>query len=343
METKILKAYDVINDSAAIDIAAAAVKNGECIVLPTETVYGIGANALDKNAVKKIFAAKHRPADNPLILHVSGVQMWESLVQNLNNTARDLMEKFMPGPLTIILKRSSIVPDIVSAALDTVAVRMPSHKIALEIIKRSGVPIAAPSANISGKPSPTCAGHCIEDMCGKVKVILDSGKCGIGVESTVISLVNENPVLLRPGYITVQQLREFVPDLIVDKGVENHVEENSAVSSPGMKYKHYSPDAQVVVVHANAQELAQYLVGEKKTGDFALVFEGQEEIMPIKAVNYGRYDDSASQAKKLFAALRKLDKLNAKRIFALSPKKDGIGLAVYNRLIRSAGFREIWL
>ncbi len=339
VDTKII--YNAKDAAPLPEELFAAVKNGELAVIPTETVYGLAANGLDENAVANIFAAKGRPSDNPLILHISDIAMWETLVTNIPNNARRLAEKFWPGPLTIILPKSEIVPLKSSGGLSTVAVRMPMHPIAQKIIKATSLPLAAPSANISGKPSPTKLEHCISDMMGKVSYIVDGGDCALGVESTVIDMSGETAVILRPGSISPEQIAEVIGEVIVDEAVLSPLSNGDAPLSPGMKYMHYSPNAQVYIVKGSLEAFSSYLKDVSAEGSYAMVFDGEEEAVPLPSVSYGGKENYSSQANRLFASLRKLDKPEIKYIYVRSPAKDGIGLAVYNRLIRAAGFNII--
>lgn len=337
METKILKATE---DS--IEQAVAIIKSGGVVGLPTETVYGLGANALDSSAVEKIFEAKGRPKDNPMIVHISCIDEVYSLVEKFPEKAKLLAEKYWPGPLTIIMPKSDKVPDRTSGNLDTVAVRMPSHPVMREVIKKSGCPIAAPSANLSGSPSPTNAKYVFDDMNGRIPLILDGGECEVGLESTVITLAGEKPRLLRPGGITPEQLEEVLGEIQIDKAVKSKLEENAEASSPGMKYKHYAPKIKVVIIKADTEKYIEYvsLHGENSA---ALCFEDEKEKMSVPCVTYGRSDDSSSQAKRLFDALRELDETGKEIAYAHCPSDEGVGLAVYNRLLRSAGFEVIEL
>lgn len=331
------------NDENGITETAQILKNGGIAAIPTETVYGLAANALDPEAVKKIFAAKGRPQDNPLIVHISEFDEIYPLVKFVPDSAKALAERFWPGPLTIILPKSGIIPDAVSAGLDTVAVRMPSHPIANKIIKAAGVPLAAPSANSSGLPSPTRVEHVIDDMMGKIDAIVDGGECDIGVESTVITLAGGVPRLLRPGGVTLEELRDVLGEVEVDPAVTDKLEENAVAASPGMKYKHYAPKAQVYIVKGTLPSFRCFTDYEKQDGDYAVCFDGEEDKIKIPCISYGKESSAKTQAHRLFAILRQADKLGAKRVFVRCPSLKGVGLAVYNRLIRAAAFRVITL
>ncbi len=317
-------------------------KDGGTAIIPTETVYGLSANGLSSKAVTSIFTAKGRPSDNPLILHISSLDMWETLVEEIPDKALKLAKHFWPGPLTIILKKSPLVPMETSGGLDTVAVRMPSHPVALSVIKSCGLPLAAPSANISGKPSPTRLDHCTKDMMGRVDYIIDGGSCDFGVESTVINMVGDTPIILRPGAITGEEISQLLGcQVMVDNAVTAPLSQDTAPSSPGMKYTHYSPKAQVILVDGSLASFIDYVKDNNATGVYALVFDGEEELMDCPTASYGSAVDSLSQAKLLFDALRSLDRDEVNTIYVRCPSKEGVGLAVYNRLIRAAGFKTI--
>lgn len=337
MKTEILKATE-----ESIEKAVAIIKNGGVVGLPTETVYGLGANAFDSSAVEKIFEAKGRPKDNPMIVHVSSIDEVYPLVKEFPENAKKLAEKYWPGPLTIIMPKSDKVPARTSGNLDTVAVRMPSHPVMRKVIEKSGCPIAAPSANLSGSPSPTNAKYVFDDMDGRIELIIDGGECEVGLESTVITLATEKPRLLRPGGITPEQLEEVLGEIVIDKAVKSKLEENAKAASPGMKYKHYAPKIRVVIIKADREKYAEYVSSHSENAA-ALCFEDDVESISVPAVTYGRSDDSSSQAKRLFDALRELDETGKEIAYAHCPSDEGVGLAVYNRLLRSAGFEVVEL
>lgn len=335
MDTKLLK--DNIED---ITVAAQIINDGGLVAMPTETVYGLAANALDGNAVKKIFQAKGRPMDNPLIVHVSSAKMAVDLklYKEFTQEAQLLAEKFWPGPLTIILPKGDCIPDEVSAGLDTVAVRCPSHKVARTLIEKSKKPLAAPSANISGKPSPTSAEHCINDLMGKVEAILDGGECEVGVESTVITLATNPPKLLRPGGVTLEQLENVLGEVEVDDAVLNKLEDGKVAASPGMKYKHYAPKAQVYLVRG--KKFVDFVNRDIDQNTAVVCFDEDEKLINGITYKIGSRKDYKSHAHKIFDVLRKIDKEeNINKVFAPLPRTDGVSLAVYNRLIRSSAFR----
>lgn len=328
------------------DIAQAGeiLRNGGLVAVPTETVYGLAANALDGQAVAKIFKAKGRPQDNPLIVHISELSQWNFLVSEIPPQAMALAEAYWPGPLTIILPKSDIIPDEVSAGLDTVAVRYPSMRTTRKIIDAAGVPLAAPSANLSGSPSPTCAKHTMNDMNGRIDAVLDGGDCNFGVESTVVTLAGDVPRLLRPGAVTPEDLREVLGEIEIDEAVMGKLKEGVKAASPGMKYKHYSPKAEVTIIKSDFEEFCRLAeeIKDKETV-FALCFDGEENKIPLKCVTYGREDDSLTQSHRLFTALRELDEQGARVVYARCPSTEGVGMAVYNRLLRAAGFNVIEL
>ncbi len=333
MKTRYLNA----EDPGAVNEAAEILRNGGLVAVPTETVYGLAANALDGKAVSRIFEAKGRPQDNPLIVHVSSLDEIPPLVSEVDPRVYDLAEAFWPGPLTVIMKKSELIPDEVCAGLDTVAIRMPSHPVARAVIKASGVPLAAPSANASGKPSPTRASHVRDDLDGKIECILDAGECSIGVESTVITLVTDPPTLLRPGGVTPEELESVLGKINISHAVYESLGEGEKAQSPGMKYKHYAPAARVTLIKGSFDKYEKYLKAHK-TGICAVCFEGEGKHFPV-SVEYGRADDSLTQARSIFDALRKVDETGCDEAFVRCPCADGVGLAVYNRLLRSSAFR----
>ena len=325
------------------DIAAAGeiLRNGGLAAMPTETVYGLAANALDSEAVAKIFKAKGRPQDNPLIVHITRLEQMNSLVSEIPDAALTLAAEFWPGPLTMILPKSDIVPDEVTCGLDSVGIRMPSHKVAQALINAAGVPLAAPSANLSGKPSPTTAEHVAVDMNGRIDAIVDGGSCEVGVESTVVSLCGERPLLLRPGAVTPEMIAEAVGCCDVSHAVLEELGEQEKAESPGMKYKHYAPETEVIIVRGTFEEYARYCRENALEDDWALCFEGEGDILAMAHVEYGAENDLLSQARGLFGALRHLDEMKARRAFARCCEPSGVGLAVYNRLLRAAAFRVV--
>ena len=343
METKILKVASIFENPDELQQAADILAQGGLVAFPTETVYGLGANGLNEDAVRAIYRAKGRPSDNPLILHICDMEMLPQLAREVPSAAVRLALEFWPGPLTMVLPKTSQVPDAVSGGLDTVAIRFPGNLIARELIRRCGKPVAAPSANLSGSPSPTTAQHCIDDLMGRVDAIVDGGICGVGLESTVISLAGEVPTVLRPGGITVEQLRKVLGDVQVDPAVTHPMAEGQKAASPGMKYKHYAPKARVILVDGNQADFAGYVNERKADGVFALCFSEDIAALEVPAVCYGGDQRPGEQAHALFDALRRLDDQNAQLVFAHCPNQDGLGLAVYNRLLRAAAFDVVRL
>ena len=334
-DTLLLSAAD---GQQALQKAGQLIRQGGLVAFPTETVYGLGANALDPQAVRGIFAAKGRPQDNPLIIHLEDASQTALYAKNIPPVYYQLCEQFSPGPLTIILPKRENIPLETSGGLDTVAVRIPSHPVARQIIHWAGVPVAAPSANLSGSPSPTTAEHCINDLWGRVDAIVDGGACSVGLESTVLSLAGERPVLLRPGAVTPQMLRPFLPDLQLHEAITHRLREGQTAASPGMKYKHYAPKAQITILDADSREFVEYVNHHREDGLFALCLEEDLAGLQVPAISLGADDED--QARRLFAALRELDRRGAKKVYARCPDKEGAGLAVYNRLIRAAAYHE---
>lgn len=340
MLTEVINCENSI-DKDGIKRAAELLREGKLVVIPTETVYGLAANALDEKAVANIFTAKGRPQDNPLIVHVASKDWLPRYAAEIPESAKKLMDAFWPGPLTIILKKLPVIPSIVSAGLDTAGFRCPSHPIAHAIIEEAGIPLAAPSANLSGKPSPTLASHVLQDLDGRVSAVVDGGSCGVGVESTVITLADGHPRILRPGGVTPEQIKDVLGEVFIDRAVTHKVSMGEIVASPGMKYKHYAPKAHVSIINAPLDKMAEFVNERAKDGVAVLCFEGEQNRFNVQCVTYGQSDDGASQAQRLFDALRELDEIGAKTVYARCPSLDGIGLAVYNRLLRAAGFEII--
>ena len=338
MQTLLLSA----KDTCTPEIAAELIKAGELVAIPTETVYGLGANGLDEAAVATIFQAKGRPQDNPLILHISGPEQMERFCHSIPQAAYDLAEAFWPGPLTIVLPARDVVPRRTTGGLSTVAVRCPDCDVTREIIRLSGVPIAAPSANISGKPSTTTAEHVRHDHEGRIAAIVDGGPCRVGVESTIIDLTDDMPRLLRPGGIGPEELTAVIGECIIDKAVVSAVDKDEVVKAPGMKYRHYAPDCQVVIVEGDLPAAEHYIRSQWRSGNRVLCFE---EELPFFAdlapLAYGRKDNIDSLLAGLFAALRELDDPSIGRVFAREPQGSGRALAVQNRLGKAAGFYRV--
>lgn len=342
MDTKVIK-VDTENFEEALLAAKTIIEAGGVVGIPTETVYGLAANAYDSAAVAKIFEAKGRPQDNPLIVHVCDYIMMSEVVKSAPESAIRLAKEFWPGPLTMIMPKSDNISDTVTCGLDTVAVRMPSHHVALELIRTCGVPLAAPSANVSGYPSTTTAQHVLEDLNGRIPLILDGGPCEVGIESTVISLTGDKPLILRPGIISLTEIKTVLPDAEIAPEVFREVGNNEKVSSPGLKHKHYSPKASVIVIEGDTEQFTQYVNEHNELQSFALCFFGEQDKISIPSVAYGGRNDVCSQARMLFSALRTLDKMNARVIYAHAPSENDESLGVMNRMIRAAGFKVVRL
>ena len=339
METKYLTEKDLPQ-------AAEIIRRGGLVGIPTETVYGLGANGLDPKAVSRIFEAKGRPQDNPLILHITDVSWLERYCKEIPLTAYKLAEAYWPGPMTMILPRKDMVPDAVTAGLDTVGMRCPSHILCHELIRLADVPIAAPSGNTSGRPSPTTADHMREDMDGKIDAIVDGGPCSVGVESTIIDLTCTPPRLLRPGGISLEQLRAVLGQVDVDPAVTRLLGAGEKPKAPGMKYRHYAPKAPVTVVSGDPKTAAEYIAAHAAPEDGVICFD---EFMPLftsrtgtrPVMDLGPAGDKEEQARHIFDALRSFDHTQVAVIWAQCPDTEGIGLAITNRLNKAAGFQII--
>lgn len=339
MQTELLTA-----SAEGIARAGNLLRRGEVVGIPTETVYGLAANALDAAAVKRIFEAKGRPSDNPLIVHIAARAQLEALVAEIPAAAERLASLWWPGPLTMIFKKAACIPSVVSGGLDTVAVRLPAHPAARAIIEAAGCPLAAPSANRSGSPSPTGAAHVMADMEGRIAAIVDGGRSDVGVESTVVDMTHGVPRLLRPGGITVEMLREAVGEVEVDPAVTAMLEAGAVAASPGMKYKHYAPRANVTLVRGTAADYAAFVNAHAGTGVAAMCFDGEEAALSVPYRTYGAREDAAAQAQRVFDVLRGWDEdPTVTQVYAACPSAGGLGLAVYNRLLRAAEFEVIAL
>lgn len=339
MNTKRLTQHD-------IEEAAAILRDGGLLGIPTETVYGLGANGLNEKAVAHIFEAKGRPQDNPLILHIPDASWLERYCKEIPLTAYQLAKAYWPGPMTMILKRKDIVPNAVTAGLDTVGMRCPAHPLCREIIAASGVPVAAPSGNTSGRPSPTTAQHMLEDMDGKINAIVDGGPCSVGVESTIIDLTETPARLLRPGGITLEQLEAVLGEVAVDPAVTRLMGAGEQPKAPGMKYRHYAPKAPVTVVTGDPKKSAEYIAAHAGAEDgiicfdeFLPLFTRRSETRPV--MDLGPAGDKEEQARHIFDALRSFDHTSVPAIWAQCPYTTGIGLAIANRLNKAAGFHII--
>ena len=334
--------WEKMTNTEELKVVCNLIRNGEIIIFPTETVYGIGANALDANAVGKIFAAKGRPSDNPLIVHLADRNKIQEVAQDITEVEQELIDNFMPGPFTLILKRKPIIPDIVTAGLDTVAIRIPENIIAKGIITYSGVPIAAPSANISGKPSGTKIEDIRKELEGKVSAIVDGGETKIGIESTVVKVIDEVPVVLRPGKITPEQIDAVIGRVRIDKNILGTLNKDEVAESPGMKYKHYAPETSCKLVYCK-DELDQifYLKKFIKQYDGDVVVIGVEEhkeklfLDDQRFISVGKKDNLEDYARNIFSALRRADKIKSSKIIIEGVKMEGLGYAIMNRLIRT--------
>jgi L-threonylcarbamoyladenylate synthase len=344
MNTKVVIIDENNINKDSMDEAGKVIREGGLVAFPTETVYGLGANALDENAVRKIFAAKGRPQDNPLIVHVADFNI-NPYVKNMTNIAEELVQRFWPGPLTIILNKSDLIPDVTSAGLRTIGLRMPSNIIAKELIQSAGVPIAAPSANISGRPSPTEVSRCIEDLDGKINFILGGGRSEVGLESTIVDCTVDPPCVLRPGGITLQMLREVNSSIYIDPAVMEKPSENFKPKAPGMKYRHYAPKAPLKIIQgdlkktiAKINEIVQNNIGEKKEVGILATDETMNQYPKGKVISVGSRKEMGTISKNLFEALRTFDDYGVDVILSESFDEEEIGIAIMNRLKKSAGF-----
>lgn len=327
---------------ARLTQAAAILRRGGLVGIPTETVYGLGANGLDPAAVADIFRAKGRPQDNPLILHIPSADWLERYCRDIPPAAYDLARRFWPGPLTMVLKRRELVPDVVTAGLDTVGMRCPDSALTRQLIAAVDAPIAAPSGNTSGRPSPTTAKAMLEDMDGRIDAILDGGPCSVGVESTIVDLTAQPPRLLRPGGVTLEELRQVLGEVAVDEAVTRLMSTNEKPRAPGMKYRHYAPKAPVTVVRGEPEATARYIKDHLDSGVGVICFEDYVNLFPgCPLRSLGPREDIDEQARRLFEALRWFDSQAVTAIWAQSPRDDGLGLAVTNRLNKAAGFHIV--
>ncbi len=337
METRLLN-----TDDASIAEAGAVLRRGGLAAFPTETVYGLGANTFDAEAVKSIYSAKGRPGDNPLIVHIASLDTVNELARDISETAQALIHAFMPGPFTIILKKKPSVPDAVTAGMDTVAIRFPANETAQRLIRAAGVPIAAPSANLSGKPSPTKVQHVIDDMTGRIDVIINGGVCNVGVESTIVDASRDVPVLLRPGGITYEEITDVAPDAVIDNNILRSIKNGEQPLCPGMKYKHYAPDAEVIVVEGDLKAVKQKITELLKnhTGKPCGVLTMSDNAYDSAVILHGGMTNR-EYARTLFDNLREFDRLGIDYVFAEFESRDGYGLAVKNRLYKAAAQRVI--
>ena len=342
----LIKEIDVNKpDKDLIAVFASMLASGKTVIFPTETVYGLGANALDEEAAAKIYQAKGRPSDNPLLVHVADKEDVYGLVENIDDRAKLLMDKFWPGPLTIVFKKKDIIPARTSGGLDTVAIRMPSDQVARNLIRQAGVPIAAPSANISGRPSPTKPEHIIRDMDGRVDGILVGGSCNYGVESTIVDLSGDVAMVLRPGSITLEMLGEVLGQVNLDPSLKNK-DDNIRAKAPGMKYKHYSPQAQVYIVRAGDQEdfarrVDELCLDNAKKGLKTGVLTRSSDQHPYQAQVFDLGESDAEVAKNLFDSLISLDRESIDIAYVPYFEEKGLGVAIMNRLKKAAAYRII--
>lgn len=344
METKVAIIKDINTDIRFIEEAGKVIRNGGTVAFPTETVYGLGANALDDEAVKKIFIAKGRPQDNPLIIHVSTKEISE-LVKDVPEVAQKIIDKFWPGPLTVILEKKDIIPNVTSANLKTIGIRMPNSEIALKLIELAERPIAAPSANISGRPSPTEVERCVEDLNGRVDYIIGGESSDIGVESTIVDCTVNPPLVLRPGGITLEMLKEINPEIELDKALKSKPNDDFKPKAPGMKYKHYAPNAHLKIIKGKNEKTIE-IINEivenyiEKGNDVAILTtnENLNKFNNGKVISLGSENDLKEIAKNLFEALRKCDDLGVQYILCQGFEENGVGLAIMNRLNKAAGY-----
>ena len=350
MDTKIIKLQqlDQAEADAAYAEAAEVIRKGGLVAFPTETVYGLGANALDAEAAARIYAAKGRPSDNPLIAHISREEQLFELAEYVPESAKLLMKAYWPGPLTMIFKKKAIVPDGTTGGLDTVAVRMPDHPVARRLIEEASVPVAAPSANTSGRPSPTSAEHTAQDMDGKIDMILDGGSCRIGIESTILDMTEEIPVILRPGYITREMLAELLGEVRVDKALDPEKWKDFRPKAPGQKYRHYAPKAELTLVEGASDavvkkifELTEQAVKEGKKVGIICTDETRNCYTQGLIKSIGSREILESVAHNLYEILRGFDETGVDVIYSEAFSSNALGYAVMNRLVKAAGHKEI--
>ncbi|WP_315081652.1 L-threonylcarbamoyladenylate synthase [uncultured Clostridium sp.] len=344
MNTNIIKINNIIDDEEKMKEAAQIIKDGGIVAFPTETVYGLGSDALNEDAVKKIFIAKGRPQDNPLIVHVASKNI-QSLIEDIPDIAQKLIDKYWPGPLTLILKKKSIIPNMTSADLDTIGIRMPNNEIALKLIEMSNTVIAAPSANISGRPSPTDVERCIEDLSGRVDCIVGGNKSDIGLESTILDCTVNPPLVLRPGGITLEMLKEIDNRIEIDGAIMKKSTGDLKPKAPGMKYRHYAPKAKVKIISGERKktiekikEMVDYYIDNNKKVCILTIQENEKEYNKGIKVVLGSRENLLMIAQNLFESLRKCDDLGADVILAEAYEEKGVGIAIMNRLNKAAGF-----
>ena len=337
----IIKKTSVDNiDMDTINQAGEIIRQGGLVAFPTETVYGLGADALNEEAAAKIYAAKGRPSDNPLIAHIADLEMLKPLVEEIPPVAEKLMDAFWPGPMTLIFNKSNLVPKGTTGGLDTVAVRYPNHPIAQALIKAAGVSIAAPSANLSGKPSPTLGEHVIDDMDGRIDMIIDGGMVGMGLESTIIDVTVNPPMILRPGFITYEMVKEIVPDATEDRTIFTKPTKEFKPKAPGMKYRHYAPSADYTIYKGDEVKVAEKITGIITADQHLHMYQGRLN-KSIKVVSLGDLEKPEIVANHLFKALRDFDKVDTEFIFGEAFSEKNVGQAIMNRLTKAAGYNII--
>lgn len=355
METRVLKINET-DEQTWLKAAGKVLADGGLVGIPTETVYGLAANALDASAAAKIYAAKGRPSDNPLIVHIAGMDMLKPLVSEIPENAKKLAKAFWPGPLTMILPKSDAVPYGTTGGLDTVAIRMPSHPVARKLIADSGIVLAAPSANTSGRPSPTRAEHVYEDLHGKIEMILDDGPVGIGIESTIVDLTGELPMILRPGYITKEMLAEVVGEVVTDPAIlQENKDKAFKPKAPGMKYKHYAPKGDLHLVSGKTEKVVETIctlarerlaegvkVGIIATEETQPLYEkALEQSAALTILSIGTRKDERTITHNLYDILRRMDAENAAYIYSESFAEGERGQAIMNRLLKAAGYQQM--
>lgn len=346
MVTKVIEIDPNNIDKNRLNEAALSLRAGKIVAFPTETVYGLGANAMNTEAVEQIFKAKGRPSDNPLIVHIAEKEGVYRLTDNVPEKAALLMDKLWPGPLTLVFNKNRIIPEIITAGLNTVGIRMPEHPIARELIRLAEVPVAAPSANISGKPSPTTAQHVLEDLNGKIEFIVDGGSSRVGLESTVLDVTVDPPVLLRPGGVTPGQIEALIGPIDIDKTILGRVDAQNIPKSPGMKYKHYAPKAHVIIVKGRNTgnqvlkicDLAESFKKEGKKVGICATDQTLNSYSGYDSISMGDRDNPETIAARLFSLLREFDGMGAEVILAESVDEKGVGLAIMNRMVKAAGY-----
>ena len=352
MKTELIRIYDPAEDSEGVLRAGDILSHGGMVAIPTETVYGLAANAYDEAAVKAVYAAKGRPGDNPMIVHIADLSALPEVAAAMPENTTSLAEAFWPGPLPMVLPHSERVTLTTTGGMDTVAVRMPSHPVARAVIRAAGVPLAAPSANRSGSPSPTSYRHCIDDLWGLVDAIVESDDCTVGVESTVLSFLPDGtPQILRPGAVTPEEIRRLCGKVSVSDAVLHMLPQDAAAPSPGMKYKHYAPAATLTLLCGSREDYAarvnEYYETLRESGEedgfYAMCFDEDVSLLEAPTISYGVAYNYSSQAQNLFDVLRQLDKLQATEVYVHAPEPEEMGLAVYNRLLRAAAFRVVRL